>query len=1317
MTEPCAPRTVEQRATAKSGATVIQAARDVITGTVFGGSFVRLKDVWLDPAPVFEAVDVDRFVGRTWLLDPVDKFIRNQRRGYILVQAPAGLGKTTFAAWLARTRGWPCHFTRRRNGRSVSTALRNLASQLIAQYQLGDEFAPSGTLPDTAGEPGWFDGLLRFAAAKAQESGQQLVLVIDGLDEAERYDGDLPLGLPTVLPNGVFMVVTSRVGTDLSALRQPWKTLSIDPSDQRNRNDLREFVLATAATEPLATMLPDHQVSAEDLAQLLVRKCGGVWVYLRYVLDELRYGLRDITALDGLPDDLVSYYVESLILPNDGEMWTSVRLPLLATLAAAAEPLPATTLSELAGLADPSLVRTLCDSALRPFLTVVEELGQPRRYGIYHASLREFIGGAARTHALERTRARGDELAQATTAAHRRITCHYLTLFGGLDEQLPALKRDPDLANADDGYPRRQLPYHLEHAGEAEDLHRLLVAEHLIEDGRIRNAWFAIHDRAGSLDEYLTALQRARRLAEDYTDADHGSLRTPSSSSFALELQYRVMASAVVTLTANVPASLIWRLVTTGVWTVGRALDHARNLHHPGDRAHTLISLLHDVGDREKRRATVQAWEAAQLVTDHEDRAWLLSRLLRHMAGEEHEHVACEALHAVVAIQNSSSQVDIFQRLIPVLSEEKIGEVLRLATMIDNAYDAARLLAALAPVLPERLLADAMAAAQALAEPDDRALALAALGPVHDPELRATVLADVLAAGRVAADPYVRARTLRLVATTMSSPGRVPEEALDAARLIKLAEDRSWEIAALARLVESSLADDVCCEAIDAARRVSGSVVRAETLVGIADLLTPQHAAVAADEAVAAIRAIPGDQERAAAFGAVVDDLPQSAREGVIDEALALVREVGGENRQVLLLNRLAPHLPERLHNEALTIVGEVTDAFQRAEAIGCLAPFLSASLTAKGLSAARTISDEYGRAKVFGALASHLPAPHSEKLCERALNAARQVLDPYFRARALTSLATTVTEPQRAATLFEALAAARADDDDYRPTTLTTVLNALPAAAQPAIVAEAFDAITTAVTDPESRAIAIIRLAPHLSSQQREDLWRAVEAGSLAGTPAYYSVGVLAMLAVFAPVVERDRLFDRALALGCDLPASRDPVQTYIRRFARLARVLPHQAVVEVLAGLHPLDDQLADRDRIVLAAKVAKYARLLPERLLRRTLTIAGAVPQTLNPTPLLGTLAMHLPERLREQALTEAFSPTRETVLARSAVIGHQAFEPRPDLELVRRCLDGLDLDGCLRVLACAMPIVQSMSGIDGLLSCVDTIESVRRWWRTP
>lgn len=95
--------------------------------------------------------------------------MRSRDRGYVVVEASAGLGKTAFAAWISRRRGWPCHFTRRRKGRLSAVALRNLAAQLIARYDLAEQFAPGGMMPDTAGEPGWFDHVLRAARAVAEE--------------------------------------------------------------------------------------------------------------------------------------------------------------------------------------------------------------------------------------------------------------------------------------------------------------------------------------------------------------------------------------------------------------------------------------------------------------------------------------------------------------------------------------------------------------------------------------------------------------------------------------------------------------------------------------------------------------------------------------------------------------------------------------------------------------------------------------------------------------------------------------------------------------------------------------------------------------------------------------------------------------------------------------------------------------------------------------------------------------------------------------------------------------------------------------------
>jgi hypothetical protein len=68
-----------QKVVARGQSTVVQAAGSVITGDVFVGRFARLRDKWLDPAPVFEEVQVERFVGREWLLEPLHRFRARNR--------------------------------------------------------------------------------------------------------------------------------------------------------------------------------------------------------------------------------------------------------------------------------------------------------------------------------------------------------------------------------------------------------------------------------------------------------------------------------------------------------------------------------------------------------------------------------------------------------------------------------------------------------------------------------------------------------------------------------------------------------------------------------------------------------------------------------------------------------------------------------------------------------------------------------------------------------------------------------------------------------------------------------------------------------------------------------------------------------------------------------------------------------------------------------------------------------------------------------------------------------------------------------------
>jgi hypothetical protein len=88
-----------------------------VTQNLFGANFERLRDVCFEPAVLERDLDLAHFTGREWLIRQIDKFIATRRRGYVIIQAEAGVGKSSLAAHLVWTRPWLHHFTRLPGGR------------------------------------------------------------------------------------------------------------------------------------------------------------------------------------------------------------------------------------------------------------------------------------------------------------------------------------------------------------------------------------------------------------------------------------------------------------------------------------------------------------------------------------------------------------------------------------------------------------------------------------------------------------------------------------------------------------------------------------------------------------------------------------------------------------------------------------------------------------------------------------------------------------------------------------------------------------------------------------------------------------------------------------------------------------------------------------------------------------------------------------------------------------------------------------------------------------------------------------------------
>ncbi|MBM4431115.1 MAG: DUF4062 domain-containing protein, partial [Chloroflexi bacterium] len=390
------------------------------------GDYESLRDAYIEPWSVFERVDLNHFVGREWLLAEVDAFLRDHDRGYFILEAEAGLGKTTFLAWLARERGYIHHFVQLAPGLDgVGRGLKNLASQLVLAYRL-NVYEVEGVLPGAATRPDFLSNLLKLAGDQRQV-GEKIVLVVDALDEASTLPSQNVLGLPQVLPEGVYIIVSQRpvsVALQVDIATTPCCVFHLAAGSDENQADMRRFLESAATWPGVARAVRDSGITPEQFITGLLEKCRGVWIYLHYVIHEIDRGERSPLALAVLPDGMPQYYARywRCWRDKDKDEWYQTSLPLLTTMAAVQE---AVTVEELADWASVTMYKEELHSLLseqwRPFIAPVCHAGQTR-YRFYHTTLQEFFAAQVDLGSLPiAEKAFVEGLRQATQDARRRV--------------------------------------------------------------------------------------------------------------------------------------------------------------------------------------------------------------------------------------------------------------------------------------------------------------------------------------------------------------------------------------------------------------------------------------------------------------------------------------------------------------------------------------------------------------------------------------------------------------------------------------------------------------------------------------------------------------------------------------------------------------------------------------------------------------------------------------------------------------------------------------------------------------------------------
>ena len=334
------------------------------------------------------------FVGRQFVFDALDDFIKKNPSGYFIIRAAPGMGKSSLLSKLIRDRGYIHHFNiSPQNIRSARAFLENVCAQLIARYNL-----PQKQLPSNAGDDSGF--LMECISEAAKDSkNHPIVLAVDSLDEADRTGlapGVNSLYLPPSLPRGVFVVLTTRPLDDMHLQVSPQKQFDIEATSEINSKDIEaytsEFIARQAKMREWLEQRKD-KISREQFIAGIRMKSQGNFMYLQHVLPPIAegrftFGKQDILA--ELPDGLKGYYQRHWREMQEGkkENFEEVYAKIVCILGVAQEPVTVDQIASWTKLTSFKIKESIGE--WREFL-IEEESKSSKRLQIYHRSFQDFL--------------------------------------------------------------------------------------------------------------------------------------------------------------------------------------------------------------------------------------------------------------------------------------------------------------------------------------------------------------------------------------------------------------------------------------------------------------------------------------------------------------------------------------------------------------------------------------------------------------------------------------------------------------------------------------------------------------------------------------------------------------------------------------------------------------------------------------------------------------------------------------------------------------------------------------------------------------
>jgi hypothetical protein len=333
------------------------------------------------------------FVGRDYVFDAIEDFMRSNSCGYLVIQGDPGLGKSSILSEYVRRTGCVAHFNVRSLGiTSAAQFLQSVCSQFIADAGLG-----YSSLPTTATQDGAFLLKLLSEVRQGRPSSERIVIAVDALDEvdlATQPAGSNVLFLPSLVPDGVYFVLTQR-NADIPLFTQaPLHVLDLMLHPAENRADITAYLQVALKRPDLHAWAVNQGLNEAEVAGTLTDLSESNFMYLRHVLPAIEGGeYRDLTV-DRLPSGLQSYYEDHWRhMGMTAKPLPRIKLRIVYVLCEAKRPFSRSLLSELASDSVLQVDELAVQEVLEEWKQFLHEDigGEHPQYSVYHSSFRDFL--------------------------------------------------------------------------------------------------------------------------------------------------------------------------------------------------------------------------------------------------------------------------------------------------------------------------------------------------------------------------------------------------------------------------------------------------------------------------------------------------------------------------------------------------------------------------------------------------------------------------------------------------------------------------------------------------------------------------------------------------------------------------------------------------------------------------------------------------------------------------------------------------------------------------------------------------------------